>query len=83
MYKLRGFFFWLVPRIQTANKAPNNTSSNNNLLAGGGKDRRTREEMESVDISGVQIKVVPSETEQYDVMKGASRWDVQIHEHGR
>jgi thymidylate synthase (FAD) len=38
--------------------------------------------MASVDISNVKINVVPSETELHDVMKGASRWDAQIHEHG-
>lgn len=36
-----------------------------------------------VDTSSIKINVVPSETELYDVMKGAARWDVSIHEHGR
>ncbi len=37
----------------------------------------------SVDISNIKIKTVPLETEHYDVMKGASRMEVAIHEHGR
>jgi hypothetical protein len=39
--------------------------------------------MATVDISHIKINKVPSETELHDVMKGASRWDVSIHEHGR
>ncbi len=30
----------------------------------------------------IKVEVVPFETEQCDVMNGASRWDVKVHEHG-
>ena len=39
--------------------------------------------MATVDTSNIKIKVIPSETELHDVMNGASRWDVMVHEHGR
>lgn len=39
--------------------------------------------MATVDTSNIKINIVPSETELHDVMNGAARWDVTIHEHGR
>ena len=36
----------------------------------------------NVDVSKINIEKKPPETEMFDVMGGASRWEVKVHDHG-